>query len=88
LGIIYHRVPKFISFRDDKKSEEYFKKAVATSSNLDTNWRYGEFLIDTGRKEQGLELLKTALTKLKPTKFDEKIKEKIIQGLIKKYESQ
>jgi tetratricopeptide (TPR) repeat protein len=86
LGIMYHRVPRFISFGDDKKSEEYFKRAVQVSSNLDTNWRYGEFLLETGRKEQGLEHLKTALSQVNPAEEDKKIKAKIIQELIKKYE--
>ncbi len=88
LGILYHRVPRFISFGDDKKSEEYFKRANSVSSNLDTNWRYGEFLVETDQKQKGLELLKSALTKVDAKKPDEKIKEKIIQDLIKKYESQ
>lgn len=87
LGIIYHRVPRFISFGSDKKSEEYFKRAIAASNNLDTNWRYGEFLVETGRKDEGLPLLKAALSKIDQKKADEKIKEKIIQQLIKKYES-
>lgn len=86
LGLMYHRVPRFISFRDDAKSEAYFKQAVATSSNLDTNWRYGEFLIETGKKDEGLKLLKTALLKSDPKKQDEQIKEKIVLELIKNNE--
>lgn len=86
LGILYYRVPRFISFKDDKKAEEYFKKAIATSSNLDTNWRYGEFLIESGKKEQGLELLKLALTKADARKPDEKIKQQIVKELITKNE--
>lgn len=87
LGILYHRVPRFISFGDNDKAEEYFKQAITTSSNLDTNWRYGEFLIEEGKKEEGLKLLTTALSKVDPTKPDEKIKEEIIRGLIKENES-
>lgn len=87
LGILYHRVPKFISFGDDKKSEEYFKRAIQVSSNLDTNWRYGEFLIEKGRVEEGLNLLKTAVAKADQKKADEKIKQKIIQELIEKNDS-
>jgi Tfp pilus assembly protein PilF len=86
LGILYHRVPSLISFGDDKKSEEYFKRAIALSSNIDTNWRYGEFLIDANKKEEGLKLLKSALLKVNSEKQDDKIKEKIIQELIKRYE--
>ncbi len=87
LGIMYHRVPRFISFGDNKKSEEYFKRAISASSNLDTNWRYGEFLMEIGKKEEGLKLLKIALSKASQEKPDEKIKEKIIQEMIRKYES-
>lgn len=88
LGIIYHRVPRFISFGNDKKSEEYFKRANAVSSNLDTNWRYGEFLVEEGRKEEGLKLLKLALSKANSSKADEVIKAKIIRDLIKENEQQ
>jgi tetratricopeptide (TPR) repeat protein len=88
LGILYHRVPRFIAFGDNKKAEEYFKRAIQISSNVDTNWRYGEFLIDTGKKEKGLELLKAALSKVNPAKSEEKIKAKIIQELVKKYEKE
>ena len=88
LGIMYHRVPRFISFGDNKKSEEYFQRAVKVSSNLDTNWRYGEFLLEAGKKEEGLQHLKTALSQVNPAEEDKKIKAKIIQELIKKYEAQ
>jgi tetratricopeptide (TPR) repeat protein len=86
LGIIYHKVPRFISFGDNEKSEEYFKRAILISNNLDTNWRYGEFLIDVGKKTEGLKLLKTALSKVDKRKADEKIKAEIIKNLIKKNE--
>jgi tetratricopeptide (TPR) repeat protein len=63
LAMLYYKVPGWpIGFGDSDKAEEYFQKALSTSSNLDTNYRYGEFLIeDVGNKEKGLKYLNKAL---------------------------
>jgi len=61
LAILYHKVPGWpISFGSNKKARDYFEKAIAISSNLDTCFRYGEFLLDIGEKEEGLRYLKRA----------------------------
>lgn len=86
LGILYHRVPRF-SFGSNTKAEEYFKRAIAISSSIDTNWRYGEFLIDTGKIPEGIALLKTAIIKADKNKEDDAIKTQIIENLIKSNES-
>ena len=62
LGILYHKVPIWpISFGNNKKARAYFEQALSVSSNLDTNFRMGEFLIDMGEREKGVSHLKTAL---------------------------
>jgi tetratricopeptide (TPR) repeat protein len=62
LAMLYAQVPSWpVSFGNSRKAELYFQKAVAVSSNLDTNYRYGEFLINNGRKDEGLAYLQKAL---------------------------
>ena len=61
LGMLYYKVPGWpIGFGDDDKAQEFFKKAMAISSNIDTNYRFGEFLFHQGKKEEALQYLKKA----------------------------
>lgn len=48
LGTLYHRVPGFpIGFGSDKKAREYLEKAVAINPDgIDSNYFYGDFLLD------------------------------------------
>lgn len=64
LGALYSKVPGgFIGFGDDEVAEEYFQKALAVDAdNLDTNFFYGEYLIDQGRKAEAAAVLRRALT--------------------------
>lgn len=64
LAMLYYKVPTWpVAFGDNDKAEDYFQKALATSSNLDTNYRYGEFLVEEmGKKDKGLKYLTKALS--------------------------
>ena len=86
LGMLYHKVPIWpISFGNNKKARAYFKQALAASSNLDTNFRTGEFLIDVGEKEEGLRHLKTALASPDRGRPEDAWKRKDIEALIQKH---
>ena len=87
LGMLYHKVPIWpISFGNNKKARAYFVQALAASSNLDTNFRMGEFLLDMGEKEKGLSHLKTALAlPARPDRPEDVWKRKSIEALIQKY---
>jgi len=62
LGILFHKVPGWpISYGDDRKAEAHFRKAVAALSCLDTHYRYGEFLMDEGRRDEARKHLEQAL---------------------------
>lgn len=64
LAMLYYKVPAWpVAFGNNEKAENYFQQALATSSNIDTNYRYGEFLIEEmGQKEKGLSYLNKALS--------------------------
>lgn len=85
LGMLYHNVPPFVAFGNDEKAEEYFKKAIK-SNNIDTHWRYGEFLIDNKRKADGIEHLKIALSLANKNNEADLIKVEIIQNKLDKYD--
>lgn len=63
LGALYSKVPGGImGFGDDAKAEDYFKKALAIdSSNIDSNYFYGEFLLDQGKTDEALTYLTRAV---------------------------
>lgn len=63
LGALYSKVPGgLMGFGDDELAEAYFKKALAVdSSNIDSNYFYGEFLLDQGRADEALTYLMRAL---------------------------
>jgi tetratricopeptide (TPR) repeat protein len=85
LGMLYHKVPSWpISFGSNKKARLYFEKAMATSSNLDTNFRMGEFLIDMGEKKKGLQHLRAALALPDRSRPEDVWKRKDIEALILK----
>lgn len=63
LGALYSKVPGgFIGFGDDDLAATYFEKALAVDpGNIDSNYFYGEFLIDQGDYAQALPVLRRAL---------------------------
>jgi tetratricopeptide (TPR) repeat protein len=63
LGTLYHKVPGFpLGFGDDKKARQYLEKAIALNPDgIDSNYFYGEYLLDTGKREQAREHLQRAL---------------------------
>nr|WP_231897573.1 hypothetical protein [Vibrio rumoiensis] len=62
LGSLYYKVPGWpVGFGDDDKAEEMLKKGLAINPNgIDSNFFYGEFLADQGRKEEALKYLNKA----------------------------
>lgn len=88
LAMLYAKVPSWpIAFGNDKKAEEYFHKALAVSSNLDTNYRFGEFLAEHGRTEEGLRYLQKALAfSDRPGRKEESLKKQEIAALIQHYQ--
>jgi len=63
LGALYSKVPGgFMGFGDDELAEQYFHKALdVDSANLDSNYFYGEFLLEHGRTAEAVTHLKRAL---------------------------
>lgn len=63
LGALYSKVPGgIVGFGDDDRAEEYFRKALAIDpDNIDSNFFYGEFLLEHGDDEQALVHLERAL---------------------------
>lgn len=62
LGSLYYKVPGWpVGFGDDDKAEKMLKKGLAINPNgIDSNFFYGEFLADQGRKEEALKYLNKA----------------------------
>lgn len=63
LGALYSKVPGgFVGFGDDELAAEYFEKALAVDpDNIDSNFFYGEFLLDQERFENAVAVLDRAL---------------------------
>ena len=63
LGALYSKVPGgIIGFGDDEEAERYFNKALAIdAASIDTNYFYGEFLLEQGKYAQAAEVLRRAL---------------------------
>ena len=63
LGALYSKVPGGImGFGDDEIAEDYFKKALTIdAANIDSNYFYGEFLLDQGRADEALLYLARAI---------------------------
>jgi tetratricopeptide (TPR) repeat protein len=89
LGILYHKAPCWpVSFGSNKKARAYFERALATSSNLDTHYRTGEFLLDLGEREAGISHLKTALAfPERPGRPEDVWKREAIQTLLRQNKS-
>jgi tetratricopeptide (TPR) repeat protein len=62
LGNLYYRLPGWpISFGDDERARHYLEKALKRyPDQLDTNYFYGDFLLDQGQFEQALPYLEKA----------------------------
>lgn len=63
LGSLYYQVPGWpVGFGDDKKAEQHLKSAIAINPDgMDTNYWYGEFLLDNGRANDAVTYLERAL---------------------------
>lgn len=63
LGALYSKVPGgFVGFGDDELAAEYFAKALAVNpDNIDSNYFYGEFLIEQGDAAGAAAVLSRAL---------------------------
>lgn len=62
LGSLYHRVPRVISFGDQNKARSYFERAIQLDPDgIDSNYFYGEFLLDQGELESAFAHLSKAL---------------------------
>jgi len=63
LGVLYSKVPGgFVGFGDDALAEKYFKKALAIdATNIDSNYFYGEYLLDQGKPGDALVYLNRAV---------------------------
>lgn len=62
LGNLYYRLPAWpISFGDDARARQYLEKALKLyPDQLDTNYFYGDFLLDQGEFEKALPYLERA----------------------------
>lgn len=63
LGALYSKVPGgMMGFGDDERAAEYFVKALAVDpENIDTNYFYGEFLLDQEDYASAARVLRRAL---------------------------
>jgi tetratricopeptide (TPR) repeat protein len=63
LGALYSKVPGgFIGFGDDELAAQYFAKALQVDpNNIDSNYFYGEFLVDQGDYAEAIAVLERAL---------------------------
>jgi tetratricopeptide (TPR) repeat protein len=63
LGSLYYKVPRWpIGFGDKQKAREYLEKAVhANPSGIDSNYFYGDFLLEQGEYVKAREYLEKAL---------------------------
>jgi len=64
LGALYSKVPGgFVGFGDDAVAADYFAKALAVDAdNIDTNFFYGEFLLEQEDYAQAGQVLEKALS--------------------------
>ncbi|MCU0840294.1 MAG: hypothetical protein MUC79_01065 [Thiobacillaceae bacterium] len=63
LATLYAKVPGWpIGFGDDKRADEYFKRALAINpGGIDPNFLYAEYLVEKDRHAEARALLETAL---------------------------
>ncbi|MDD2722588.1 MAG: hypothetical protein PHH59_01015 [Methylovulum sp.] len=64
LGTLYHLAPAWpIAFGDDDEAEKMFQTALKISPNgIDSNFYYGQFLLDKGNKDQAIHHFERAST--------------------------
>ncbi len=63
LGSLFYQVPGWpIGFGDDDKARDYLQKALAINPNgIDSNYFYGDFLLDQGDTQEAVTYLEKAL---------------------------
>jgi cytochrome c-type biogenesis protein CcmH/NrfG len=63
LGVLYYKVPGWpLGFGDKAKAQELLQKAIAVNPRgIDTNYFYGEFLIETGKPSEAVAYLERAI---------------------------
>jgi tetratricopeptide (TPR) repeat protein len=63
LGSLYYKVPRWpIGFGDKAKAQEYLNKAIKLNpEGIDTNYFYGDFMLEQGDKAKAREYLEKAL---------------------------
>jgi len=63
LGSLYYQVPGWpIGFGDDEQAEKYLQKALAMNPDgIDSNYFYGDFLLEEGKYKEANEYLNKAL---------------------------
>jgi len=79
LGVLYYKVPSWpIAFGDNSEAEVYLLKALAVDpEGIGSNYYYGEFLLEQGKKEQAISFLNKALdTRVDPNDRKSKIRMK------------
>ena len=64
LGALYYQVPGWhIAFGNNKKARKYLMKAVSVNPNgIDSNYFYGDFLIQEKEFREASKVLRKALT--------------------------
>lgn len=88
LGSLYYQVPGWpIGFGDDGKARAYLEQARALNPNgIDSNYFYGDYLIDQGEYNEAIKVLEQALRALaRPDRpvADEGRREEIMQAIAK-----
>lgn len=86
LGNLYYRLPGWpISFGDDERARQYLEKALKLyPDQLDTNYFYGDFLLDQGEFDKALPYLERAdkMPLRSDTRLsDLKLKQELVQAL-------
>jgi len=79
LGVLYYKVPSWpIAFGDNSEAEAYLLKALEVDpEGIGSNYYYGEFLLEQGKKEQAISFLNKALdTTVDPNDRKSKIRMK------------
>lgn len=63
LGVLYEKVPGWpIGFGNDKKAKFYYETALKMNPNgIDSNYFYGAYLMDHGKKHEAVRFLEKAL---------------------------
>lgn len=64
LAVLYYKVPSWpIGFGDKAKARELLDRAIAINpAGIDPNYFYGEYLVETGHRDEAIPYLERALT--------------------------